>query len=78
MGTEEGNQCGHAGNGDCNCRIGATGTLCDECDDGFWGFGETDEIELPCRSKFFWNELHITYRLSHLSFSKHLASISWD
>ena len=53
IGSKNWNQCGHASNGDCPCRVRATGTLYEECSDGFWGFGETNETDFPCKYKSF-------------------------
>ena len=51
-GTEDGLQCAHNPNGDCRCRNGVIGFLCDKCDIGYYGA----DSESGCKSKRVLNK----------------------
>ena len=52
-GTVDENQCAHAADGQCDCKSGISGALCESCNDGLWGFGKSNLIDFPCKRKFF-------------------------
>ena len=52
IGTLGGAKCAHdRATGHCNCKPGIGGTLCDKCEEGYWGFGQNNDIDVPCKSK---------------------------
>ena len=48
-GTQGEEICAHTPTGECRCLAGVTGFLCDQCDNGFYGFGHDSNI--GCKSK---------------------------
>ena len=49
-GSQRGDQCAHNPTGECRCNTGVVGALCDQCDDGYYGFGLKDSRN-GCKSK---------------------------
>ena len=48
-GTENGDQCAHKQNGQCRCKFGVEGDNCNECRNGYYGFGL--ESTSGCKSR---------------------------
>ena len=49
-GAKNGDKCAHKSDGTCLCKEGTKGKECNECEAGFWGFGQNPDI--GCNSKF--------------------------
>ena len=54
IGADDGDQCAHEPTGDCRCKPTVKGKNCEECLDGYWGFGRDKDI--GCRGG------HLQYR----------------
>ena len=52
-GAEDGLQCSHNPTGECRCKSGVIGFLCDRCDNGYYGFGQNSRNGCKSKTSFF-------------------------